>query len=378
MQLRQTDASYMVSGEPELMNFETSSPKTVLAITEFLAPAPNTTITGQLEIIDAVSKYTSTESMDIDGSATIGSMAFAGIVQDPNENVDMTINGTFDGMDFAFKGAFPVDLDTAKPEELLTTIDMAMQYNTENISFAASGTLPEGTMNMSYTAGPAKTDYIFKNGLIDATSTVSSLNGSVMVPQFPLPIAFDMWKMGVGIGVQFHETDTGPFKYKILLEDFSMSDMLWDIFDAGQVLPRDPITIELDLTGKAHINPNMEKATQGEAMPGGIESLNLNALTLRAIGAEVLGTGAFTFDMNDMTTIPGMPKTEGSLDVSIKGANGVLDSLVQMGLIPQEQLMGVRMMMGMFTQPGDAPDSLKTAVEVNADGHVMVNGVRMQ
>ena len=113
-------------------------------------------------------------------------------------------------------------------------------------------------------------------------------------------------------------------------------------------------------------------------MPGSIESLNLNALTLRAIGAEVLGTGAFTFYMNDMTTIPGMPKPEGNLDISIKGANGVLDALGQMGLIPQDQLMGVRMMMGMFTQPGDAPDSLKTQVEVNADGHVMVNGVRMQ
>ena len=378
MQLRQTDASYVVSGEPELMNFETNTPKAVLTITEFLSPSPNTTITGQFEIIDAVSKYSATADMAIDGAATIGSMSFAGIVQDPSENLDMAMNGTFDGMDVTFNGAFPADLDTALPEDLLMNIDMAVKYNMENISFAASGTLPEGTMNMSYTAGPAKTDYLIRNGLIDATSTVNSLNGSVMVPQVPLPIAFDMGKMGVGIGMQFHETDAGPFKYQILLEDFSMSDALWDIFDAGQVLPRDPITIELDLTGKAGINPNFDETAQGDAMPGSIESLNLNALTLRAIGAEVLGTGAFTFDMNDMTTIPGMPKPEGNLDISIKGANGVLDALGQMGLIPQDQLMGVRMMMGMFTQPGDAPDSLKTQVEVNADGHVMVNGVRMQ
>jgi hypothetical protein len=40
--------------------------------------------------------------------------------------------------------------------------------------------------------------------------------------------------------------------------------------------------------------------------------------------------------------------------------------------------MGARMMMSMFATPGDGPDSLKSSLQINDEGHVLANGMRIQ
>jgi hypothetical protein len=51
--------------------------------------------------------------------------------------------------------------------------------------------------------------------------------------------------------------------------------------------------------------------------------------------------------------------------------------LIQMGLIPEDQAMMPRMMLGMFATPvGD--DMLTSTIEVNAEGHVLANGQRLR
>ncbi|MBV6637329.1 MAG: hypothetical protein KI788_15675, partial [Mameliella sp.] len=97
-----------------------------------------------------------------------------------------------------------------------------------------------------------------------------------------------------------------------------------------------------------------------------------------AVGAMVKGSGAFTFDNSDLQTFGGVPRPEGKLDVSIAGANGLVDSLISMGLLPEEDAMGFRMMMSMFTVPGEDPDTATSTIEINAEGHVLANGQRIQ
>jgi hypothetical protein len=95
-------------------------------------------------------------------------------------------------------------------------------------------------------------------------------------------------------------------------------------------------------------------------------------------GAELNGTGAFTFDNADLVTWGGMPAPEGTVDISLDGANGLMDKLVAMGLLPQDQVMGARMMMGMFARPGAGPDSLVSQIEVRRDGSVFANGMQIK
>ena len=73
-----------------------------------------------------------------------------------------------------------------------------------------------------------------------------------------------------------------------------------------------------------------------------------------------------------------MPKPVGAVDLSLSGGNGLLDKLIAMGLFPQEQAMGVRMMMGLFAVPGDAPDTLNSKIEFTQDGQILANGQRIK
>jgi hypothetical protein len=54
-----------------------------------------------------------------------------------------------------------------------------------------------------------------------------------------------------------------------------------------------------------------------------------------------------------------------------------MGKLVEMGLVPQDQIMGVQMMMGMFAVPA-GEDAYTSKLEVKADGQVLANGQRLK
>ena len=86
----------------------------------------------------------------------------------------------------------------------------------------------------------------------------------------------------------------------------------------------------------------------------------------------------FTFDNTDLTTFDGMPAPTGEVNLSLVGGNGLLDKLIAMGLVPEEEAMGMRMMMGMFAVPGDGEDTLNSKIEVKGDGQILANGQRIK
>ena len=55
-----------------------------------------------------------------------------------------------------------------------------------------------------------------------------------------------------------------------------------------------------------------------------------------------------------------------------------MDKLVAMGLLPQDQAMGARMMLGLFARPGEGEDTLVSKIEVSGDGAISANGQRLQ
>ena len=90
--------------------------------------------------------------------------------------------------------------------------------------------------------------------------------------------------------------------------------------------------------------------------------LALRAMTLPA-------TGAFTFD-NSM----GIPMPLGEANVTVTGANALIDGLIATGLISEDDAMGARMMMGMFMVPGANPDELTSKIEAKEGMQILVNG----
>ncbi|MBT8408047.1 MAG: DUF2125 domain-containing protein, partial [Alphaproteobacteria bacterium] len=116
----------------------------------------------------------------------------------------------------------------------------------------------------------------------------------------------------------------------------------------------------------------LEAMEESPEIPGEIESLNLTRLLVTAGGAELNGTGAFTFSDGPV------PMPEGSATFNLIGANGLMDKLVAMGLMPEDQAMGARMMLGIFARPGNGADTLTSVIEVNPDGSVLANGQRIK
>jgi hypothetical protein len=119
-------------------------------------------------------------------------------------------------------------------------------------------------------------------------------------------------------------------------------------------------------------------ANVGDAPPAELHALSVNDITLSVAGASVEGKGDFAFDPTDTVTFGGMPAPTGEINFTIVGANGLIDKLIQMGLLPEDQAMGARMMLGMFARPGDGVDTLTSKIEVKGDGSVFANGQQFQ
>ena len=60
------------------------------------------------------------------------------------------------------------------------------------------------------------------------------------------------------------------------------------------------------------------------------------------------------------------------------GGVAVRDEVVTMGLIPQEQALGGRMMMGLLTVPGEGEDSLTSRIEFTEEGGILANGQQIK
>ena len=65
--------------------------------------------------------------------------------------------------------------------------------------------------------------------------------------------------------------------------------------------------------------------------------------------------------------------------LSMLDDQAVKDKLVAMGLVPQEQMMGMRMMMAMFAKPAEGnPDQLNSEIEFREGGQIFANGQQVK
>jgi hypothetical protein len=168
----------------------------------------------------------------------------------------------------------------------------------------------------------------------------------------------------------------GDFGLVMKFSQFSVNEEAWAMIDPGAVFSRDAADLAVDISGKTKIDvPAMIAADEMGGMPPipAPENLDITELSLKVAGAALAGTGAFTFD-NSM----GMPMPIGAADVSISGANALIDGLIATGILAQEDAMGARMMMGAFMSPGAGPDTLTSRIEAKPGFEIYVNGQRIQ
>ena len=384
MSIKQTGTVIKASGTPEALSYDVSADQYVISVDKLTGT--DGTIDGDMRVaLNAVKGTSTMVSGDLRESSydlTAGTVDLLVDITAPDATSVM-ISGKIDGVASAGTSSAPMDLNFTDPAAMFGGAYVAKGSYTSGPSAyiiavdgttTVNGTATNGPGTMSYSVGPEGLSY-------DITAT--DVNADLTSIEMPFPFKLSAASYGFAMTTPLAPTDAPvPFKLALDLSGVTVNEEIWAMVDPSSALPHDPATIKLDVTGAAQLDVPLMDAEQAQALamepgfPGKIESLSLNNLTVDAVGLNVNGTGEFTFDNTDTTTFPGMPRPDGTVTIDVAGANALIDNLITMGLIPAEQAMMPRMMLGMFAKPV-GEDAVQSVIEVK-DGQVMANGQRIR
>ncbi|KPU85022.1 hypothetical protein JI58_00115, partial [Marinosulfonomonas sp. PRT-SC04] len=327
-----TGMKMIVSGSANEITYEYSADQIALSIADLMIKGDKIKDTKINLILRNLSGKTTSVAGDlrqITQTVTAEMITYEMAISAP-EGGSITVEGSI--ADFAMNS------DSSMPESM----DFQNMSAALAAGFGGKGALTWGAGGYEFSAKSDDSEVTGKStsdsGSLNFAMTHDSLNYggtangnkiSITSSDLPFPIDVSIAESAFNILMPISKTDTpSDFAMTIKLGDFTINDAIWSLFDPGANLSRDPATILLDFTGKANwlidiMNP--EAAMEMDIdMPGQLHALTLKALQIKAVGAELTGSGAFTFNNDDLETFDGMPAPTGMLDLKLTGGNGLM------------------------------------------------------
>ncbi|WP_410216322.1 DUF2125 domain-containing protein [Paracoccus sp. (in: a-proteobacteria)] len=299
---------------------------------------------------------------------------------------------SFQDLALAGTGAFPgrdIDFNT-DPEAALQA------------GMAGDGTFRSGPLKGTFEAATTDAEGQVQNssGSVEAASgqlavsmsaegltyrgSATDMQTRITSSEMPFPIAYAAKENTFNLTVPVVASpEQQPFALSYGLTGLTIDEAIWQALDPQGTLPRDPANLMIDLEGQAvvtqsFLDPNFapsKEATEGEEappMPFLPRSLAIKDISVDAAGSSAQFAGDLEFGDD-----PSQPV--GTITGRFAGVNGLMDNLVAMGVVPQEQLMGVRMMMAMFARPVEGEtDRLQTELEFREGGSIFANGQQVR
>ena len=309
-----------------------------------------------------------------EGSFSVANMIADYDIQGPDgERIKMASSS--DGIEISFAGAGIPEDDTELSEFLSTggfvrlamtsgpsTSQMASDSAEMPVSFTA--TSDGGEMGLVFDETGFDLDFDLGRILYRITPNE---NAPLPIPAFDVGLARMEVRMAMPVLPQ-EQASTGAIK--IAFTDLTVGDALWSLIDPGATIPRDPVSLDIDLTSMVRLFKPLDQAEDGQSPMelGEFSDIRIRAMNASGGGASVTGSGAVDIDYSGP-----MPMPQGQIDVAIKGVQGLSQALVNLGLIEQMQ---AGMMMGgimAFSKPGEEADSFTSLIEFR-DGQVLANG----
>ncbi|PWE32637.1 hypothetical protein DDZ14_09605 [Maritimibacter sp. 55A14] len=263
---------------------------------------------------------------------------------------------------FAAGGSYRFDSEVATMTSAVEVVEDGETVQVESVGKAGTFDLSAAAEELSYASDVESLDYTIRASEMPFPELKASIGRTAFKLLFPTA----------------KTEEPRDFELLYSMRDLVIDERLWMMLDPGNALEHGPATLIVDLTGKARMlvdmmsNPHAMENLDGP--PAELEELKLRKLQLTVGGAELTGDGAFTFDNSKTEMMNGFPQPDGAVDLKLVGGNALLDNLVKMGLVPEEQMMGVRMMMAMFTVPGQDADTVTSRIEVTPEGKILANG----
>lgn len=389
LHLTQTNSRAVVSGTPDDLAYRITAPVVVMDMVQSVPPASADSGAVDLSKVQPPLKMQLTAS-GIDGDYRLqgaDDRRLNSTITVKSAQIVMTSTGAQAGQNLTVRGDV-ADLSShsgsfapqgANLQDLNAALSKGARIDTSATYGASTWTIEStGDKGLTTVTGVAKSgDFAMTMApeAIHYAATAQAPQVTAQLPGVPVPFSGTLEGASFDITVPMRKSDTPqPFIGKVGLTNLTLSDQVWALFDPKGVLPHTPATLALDLDGTARPVMDLfsaEAATQ-QQLPVQVDSLNLNRLQVTAAGADLSGTGAVTFDSAAGAVVP-----DGAVDLRLAGANGLMEKLGAMQLVPQDQMMFVRMLLGLYAVA--AGDDLYTSkIEFKSGGEILANGQRIR
>lgn len=432
------DTEIVSGGTAADMTHESRAGELTLALQSVQTAEGTREVPASVRLVNATSRQQITDGgmMRFDATMAADRLEIAADYADP-EGAEapgrVKVNGTLESLQATSAGSLPKDVDltqamhTALRAGMDVTAALSAAQGRLDLDFA--GTDDQGQqdtakanttlkgVDLTLALGPEGLKY---QGGIDSTST------EMTVSDLPAPVGYSVTEASFDMQFPVLRSDQpAPFKFAYSIGGLTLADSVWDLFDSKRVLPRDPASLDVDVTGLIRVTMDLfdpalmeaaepagaagEGQPQGEspaaeggdaaaqdtapaaedgAAPAGEEEaaaaetpspfepvqVTINKLALAAAGASLDASGELSVPEGGNPDQP-----VGQVQARLVGVNGLIDRLVQMGVISQDEVAGYRMMLAMFARPApEGGDAMVGQFEFREGGQIFANGQQVQ
>lgn len=382
----QTGMTLTVSGDPGALSYAQAASRIALELRSVTQGGAEVPAEGLLALNDVTGTTTSTggDLRDMAYDVAVGSVDMLLDVTNGQDASRLTFSGQLQALALNAQGTVPLSASTSPDTALADGLAIAGGYTSGPGQYMFEFTDAAGPTSGTVATGGSTVNFDVSRASVGYDATAQGIEVNASGASMPFPVTASIAEYGLKALIPAQKSDApAPWALGINLTDLALNEEVWALFDPQALLPRDPATLIADLSGTATpffdlFDPAQQAAMETAPAPGEINSVSIDDLTLSFGGAQVTGTGSFTLDNADTTTFPGIPKPTGVAEFQLNGINGLLDNLVTLGLLPQEQVMGARMGLGLLTVPAGGDDQLTSRIEATADGQLLANGQRLQ
>ncbi|MFN0115052.1 MAG: DUF2125 domain-containing protein [Paracoccaceae bacterium] len=378
MRMMQTGMSVVASGTPEALSYDVAAPDVRFGIDKMTVDGAEVPMQATVAMTGGAGthKVTSGGARAVSSSFTADALSFDVAAKNPEGEGNFTAKGNMAGISGMSDATMPEGIDMTDMKAALAagfglTSGLTFGSGSYSVDFNDAGK----TMTANVEAGGGNLDIaLSKAGLVYGGGGKAA-KISVVASDLPFPVDLAYAETGFNLTMPLSQSDAAqPVAFLVKVIDLTVSEAIWGMIDAGNQLPHDPATVILDVSGMAKLMVDLfdPAVAESPAPPGQIDQVTLNQLLVRLAGAELTGSGAVNVDNS-----AGMPAPVGAVDLQLTGGNKLLDTLASMGLIPPDQVMGAKMMLGLFAVP-TGEDVLTSKIEFKEDGGIYANGQRVQ
>jgi hypothetical protein len=388
--LNQSGFELQISGTPENATIDYSADMIMYTLDEVVIDddqidAQEISAAVSLNALAGQSRIEMDAEMRTTEQIAIGGVSISASFQSENSQDRVTFNGSISDLSLESDTTMPAGVNRSNlPDMIANGVNSTTSMRSGQGSFAFAANSNGSRMTVNATTQSALTVVGLEEGSVKMANGVNGFQMDAMAPVLPVPIAFEAETLTSSFSFPLAVSDAAqPFGFGLSLEGLSVSEMLWDMADPGRVLPRDPATVILQLSGMARIlmdfgDKDAILAMQmGEILPAMPETLDLDTIRVSIGGAELQASGAFAFDGSDSLGMDG-PRPSGTVNIQVDGAQALITNLIRMGILNEDTALGARMALSVFAVPGSGPDNLTSEIEVTEEGSILANGMRIR